>query len=343
MTTEIINPITYPEWDRLVSAYKNSTFFHTSVWARVLHETYGYKPLYFTKANGTEPGCIVPVMEVKSRYTGTRGVSLPFTDFCGLLSKDPAINEQVIKDVFTYGRLKRWKYVEFRGDIKQKEEPVASESYLIHVLDLSGGEEEVFKKFKSSTRRNIRKAKKQGVKVEIRNDAGGLNEYYRLHTITRKRHGLPPQPQKFFSKIHEHIISREKGFVVLAKHGSEYIAGGVYFYFGANAIYKYGASDKAFQHLRGNNLVMWEAIRWFMDQGFKTFHFGRTDPGNKGLARFKRGWGTREEALKYHKFDFKKSTFVDSTRNGEHSYPLFRYLPDCLCRQVGSLVYKHIG
>jgi len=35
-----------------------------------------------------------------------------------------------------------------------------------------------------------------------------MGEYYRLHCLTRKRHGLPPQPTGFFQKIQEHIIAK---------------------------------------------------------------------------------------------------------------------------------------
>ena len=44
----IVNPLEYPNWDELLLTNDQSTFFHTSAWARVLHASYKYKPLYFT-------------------------------------------------------------------------------------------------------------------------------------------------------------------------------------------------------------------------------------------------------------------------------------------------------
>jgi len=49
--------------------------------------------------------------------------------------------------------------------------------------------------------------------------------------------------------------------VVLASFDQENVAGAIYFHLGEKAVFKYGASDKKFQHLRANNLVMWEAIK----------------------------------------------------------------------------------
>ena len=340
---QVLNPITYPNWDNLIKEFPGHSIFHTSAWAKVLYECYGYEPVYFAEMNGESPTGIIPVMEVKSKLTGDRGVSLPFTDFCNVLSTDRDDLIDIYRDILRYGRLKGWKYVEFRDDISWKERPVLSALYLVHVLGLDAGEKSVFRSFRSSTRRNIKKAQKEGVRIEIRHDQEAVDIYYRLHTLTRKRQGLPPQPRLFFRKIHEHIISENRGFVVLAKYGEKYVAGAVYFHFGDKAIYKYGASDKTYQHLRANNLVMWEAIKWYIQNGFKSFHFGRTSENNKGLIQFKKGWGTEEAVLKYHKFDFKKSVFANSDAGDEPSYSIFRYLPEYLCQLAGTLAYKHFG
>ena len=44
MNISIINPIKHPDWDDLLLTADRATFFHTTAWARVLSESYGYKP-----------------------------------------------------------------------------------------------------------------------------------------------------------------------------------------------------------------------------------------------------------------------------------------------------------
>ena len=88
MAVEIVNPIDHPNWDALVLAHPNCSFFHSSAWARVLQEAYGYKPLYFTVFDGDAISACLPVMEVSSFITGKRGVSLPFSDLCEPLADD---------------------------------------------------------------------------------------------------------------------------------------------------------------------------------------------------------------------------------------------------------------
>ena len=130
---------------------------------------------------------------------------------------------------------------------------------------------------------------------------------------------------------------------MLASHKGKNIASAVYFHFGDKAIYKYGASDKRYQNLRANNLVMWEAIRWFSKNGFKEFSFGRTEPENSGLLQFKRGWGTEEKTIRYYKYDLKDNVFVKDRSKPKTSYTLFKRMPSPLLNLAGAILYRHVG
>jgi len=70
MELKILNPLEYPGWDDLLLTNENYSFFHCSAWARVLHESYGYKPLYFTGIENGSLSALIPVMEVNSFLTG---------------------------------------------------------------------------------------------------------------------------------------------------------------------------------------------------------------------------------------------------------------------------------
>jgi hypothetical protein len=89
---------------------------------------------------------------------------------------------------------------------------------------------------------------------------------------------------------------------------------------------------------------MWEAIKWYCQNGYKSFCFGRTEPENKGLMQFKAGWGAEEKVIKYFKYDIKRETFVkDCPRmNGLHNR-VFSKMPIPLLTVIGSLLYRHIG
>jgi Acetyltransferase (GNAT) domain len=120
------------------------------------------------------------------------------------------------------------------------------------------------------------------------------------------------------------------------------LAAAVYFHHNRKAFYKFGASDYAFQELRPNNILMWEVIRRYAEDGFETLHLGRTSIGNEGLRRFKLGFGAREDKIQYCKFDFVKGTFIKQIDHsaGWFNCP-FRWMPLPALRLAGEMLYPH--
>jgi hypothetical protein len=339
----IINPLEYPDWNKVLNSYPGASFFHTSTWAKILQMSYHYKPLYLTMG-GNGKIAILPIMEVNSYLTGKRGVSLPFTDYC-----EPIVsNDDQFEEMFTYatdyGKKNGWRYVEIRGGQKFLDRNEPSECYFGHNLNLTEGLKKILSNLRDSTKRNIKKAEKEGVNCVIANSLNAVNEFYRLNCLTRRDHGLPPQPYYFFKNIYEEIISKHMGFVSLAKHKGTAIAGNVYFYLRENVMFKYGASDKIYHHLRPNNLVMWTAIKWCCEKGYKNLCFGKTETDNDGLRQYKSGWGTKEYDIKYFKYDFLKGSFIKEPQKiSAFQHKIFNKLPIPISMTIGNLLYKHMG
>ena len=109
---KIINPLHYTGWDELLLSTKSYSFFHSSVWARVLLESYKYKPIYFTLIDKDVLLVLLPLMEVKSFFTGKRGVSLPFSDYCDPIIEGNINFHDVLDNILEYGRHQDWKFIE---------------------------------------------------------------------------------------------------------------------------------------------------------------------------------------------------------------------------------------
>lgn len=341
---KIIDPLKRPGWNELIQECAQSSFFHSSEWAQTLSESYRYTPIYLAIFRGNRLAALAPIMEIESMLTGRRGVSLPFTDYCTPIYENEEDLAQIIDYLIRYGHKRRWKTLELRSDTPLPTAYPCSSQYYGHNLDLSADEVRLFRGCRENTRRNIKKARQEGVEIEISSSFAGIKEFYRLNCLTRKDHGVPPQPFSFFEKVYEHIISKDKGFVVLASYRRKAVAGAVYFHFAKKAIYKYGASDRAYQNLRANNYVMWEAIRWYLRHGYESFHFGRTELGHDGLRQFKNGWGGRESTITYYKYDFRRNTFVLDAKDVTAKYTnVFRNMPLPFLKLAGSLLYRHVA
>jgi hypothetical protein len=339
----VVNPLTYKEWNDSVLRCNNCTVFHSANWARLLADSYGYHPTYLTIPDDSSFRACLPIMEVNSIFTGRRGVSLTFSDYCGALVED--LNEFTVlfDSALQMGKIGGWHYVEFRGEQFLSSE-LSAQNYAHHEIELIDDEVEMKARLRESTARNIRKAQKEGVTVKVTQSLQGVQEFYRLHCLTRKRQGVPPQPARFFRKLFEHVIDKGLGFTALATHGDAVVAGIICLYFGDRAIYKYGASNIDFQHLRANNLVLWESMMRCARQGCRSFSLGRTDLDNEGLMSFKNGWGGSRTTLSYYRYDFSASAFVsEPQRDLLICKTLLRKLPVALLRMVGTLAYRHIG
>ena len=339
----VVNPLASADWNQTLLGSCQSTIFHSANWARLLAESYGYHPAYFTLSDqGAIRGCL-PLMEVKSALTGRRGVCLSFSDCCGALAQGGADFQLLFQSVLELGRMSGWRYVEFRGEPFLAEE-LPSRAYAHHVIELSSDERLMRSRLRKGTASSIKKAEKDGVQVVIGDSLEGVREFYRLHCLTRRRHGVPPQPERYFDKLHEHVISQGLGFTALARYGESTVAGLVCLHFGDNAVYKYGASDEAFKQLSATNLVLWETMKRCAAQGMHWLSLGRSDLENEGLISFKNGWGAQRTLLKYYRYDFARSAFVgDRERNLGFFKNVFRRLPVDLLKLIGRLAYRHMG
>jgi lipid II:glycine glycyltransferase (peptidoglycan interpeptide bridge formation enzyme) len=121
----------------------------------------------------------------------------------------------------------------------------------------------------------------------------------------------------------------------------------VYFQFGTHAIYKFGASDPRYQHLRANNRIMWQAICRLQKEGFRELSFGRTDIEDEGLLQFKRGWGAEESPLRYYRKSFSKDASATKPQvkheGAGWSRHIMRRLPIPVLRVLGTLMYRHVA
>jgi hypothetical protein len=340
----IINPIEFEGWDNVIAPLPGSSFFHSTAWAKVLSESYNYKPTYFTFFRDDKVVGLIPVMEVNSILTGKRGVSLPFTDYCEpIIDKDLQFHE-LFHNIIDYGDQKKWKYFEIRGGQHSLPDIQASQSYLRHTLFLLNSPEEIFRTFNRGTKSVIKKSEKEGIEINISKAEDSIIEFYKLNCITRKLHGLPPQPESFFRNVYRYILKEELGVVILASYRNSNIAGCVFFNFGDKAIYKYGASKREYQNLRANNLIMWNAIKYYLEKGCTTFCFGRTEPENDGLRQFKNGWGTQEHVLNYYKYDLHQARYIHNQEIVSRFQSMaFGKLPIPLLKIIGKYSYRHVG
>jgi CelD/BcsL family acetyltransferase involved in cellulose biosynthesis len=340
-----IDPRTSPEWEEFVLTRPDATVFHTAAWCKVVADTYRYTAPYVVARD--EQGRItggVPLMVVESWLSGRRLVGLPFSDICAPLLPANGREELLEAARDEVARLKATS-VELRGPSSGGMPDCGFSNgtvFFRHVIDL---DDQMESRVESSARRAIRKAEKEGVTIRESAEPADMRRFYNLMVMTRRKHGLLPQPRRFFEKIHAQFMEPGQGQLLLAEHGGKVSAGDLLLRFRDQLVYKFNASDPRFLGLRPNNLLLWKAMQSGRDSGCRTLDLGRCEEDNEGLRRFKLLWGGREERLPYYQYPAEANgSAVLGSRRARAALSLFvKLAPGFAVQAAGSALYRNFG
>lgn len=152
-------------------------------------------------------------------------------------------------------------------DLSSKWEQERPRSYR---LDLTPGEDELWKGVKSDCRRNIKKAKREQIKILPLQDAG---MFYSLLEQTLMRHGTTSwHKQRFFEMMLSELVPRELLWAWGAKYQDEIIAAGLFFHDEREMHFLSGASLPKYGNLPTSYLLHWHAIVTASEAGLKIYN-----------------------------------------------------------------------
>lgn len=215
-----------------------------------------------------------------------------------------------------------------------------SNEYWLHVLSLRPGLDRLFQSFhKDSVQRKIHRAQRENLIYHEGRSETFLNAFYRLLLLTRRRHGIPPQPLEWFQNLAKCL--GDTLTVRLASHEGRPIASAITIRHGATMVYKYGASDASFHYAGGMQLVLWEAIQQASQQGCELFDMGRSDLHQVGLATFKDRWRARRSLIRY--WQWPSAPPITRRVMTSRIRRVVSYVPDVVWSVAGRTLYKHLG
>jgi CelD/BcsL family acetyltransferase involved in cellulose biosynthesis len=340
------NPLADSRWQPFVENHPDGSVFHSAHWLEALCRTYGYEPVVYTT---TPPGRNLAnglvFCRVRSWLSGSRLVSLPFSDHC-----QPLAGAQDIAELMGWLKAsrpsKRWKYIELRPrcpeDTARTPDVTKSESYSHQVLDLGPSLDTLFRNFhKSCVQRKIHRAEREKLTYEEGRSDELLKKFYDLLLLTRRRHGLPPQPLVWFRNVVECLGDRL--LIRIASKDDQPVASIVTIQYKDVLVYKYGCSDSRFNSLGGNSLLFWRAIQDAKKNGLLKYDLGRSETDNSGLVTFKENWGAVSMPLDYYRLPARQPFHLNSGWPTRVARGVFSVMPDTLLAATGRLLYRHIG
>lgn len=323
-----------PLWQAYVDSHPEATIYHTLAWRDILYNEYRFEPVYLLAREREKNVGILPMFLVKN-LRGMRLVSLPFSIYGGPIGDSGEIVSALLskaKEMIMRG---------VAGSIESKCMPVgieelgsASEEKGMKV-DLTISVDGLWKQL--TDRNDVNRAIREGLKFSL-SDGDGIEKFYQLQLMTRKRLGLPTPSLRYYRSFFERMPGMVK--LALVKKGDTPIAGGIFFAYKGSILYALGASEQKYLYCRPNDMLIWEMIKWGCDNGFNILDLGPTPFSDKGLMHFKAKWGGR--TIPVNEYIFPSYNEGRKTVNKMAS-SLFEVLPVNLARHVGHHVIRAMG
>lgn len=341
-----LDPLVDSRWEDLVASHPQASAFHQPGWLKSLAQTYGYRTIALTSSRpGEQLSDGFVFCEVRSWITGSRLVSLPFTDHTELLLNERSDLLQFVDWIRKACHEHGWRYIELRPlseGLFAAQRLINSQSFWIHSLDLTLPVEQLFRRLhRSCLQRRIRHAERQQLSYVKSSSDELLDDFYDLLMMTRRRYRLLPQPRIWFRNLMN--CMGENAEIRMVRKDQKALAAVLTLRHGGTVVYKYGCSDDAFHHLGGMPLLFWRLIEESKAAGADVIDFGRTDMDNPGLIRFKDRFGTTRRQLNYLRYTERESERATAHPELLGARALCSALPDALSATAGHLVYRHIG
>jgi hypothetical protein len=340
-----IDPRKDSRWPEFLQRHPRASIFHTPDWLGALSRTYGYEAVAFTTSDtssAVENGWVF--CQVNSWLTGRRLVSLPFSDHC-----DPLINCAEELNAFAdylehQQHKKKWDYLEARPltvALTEKTFQPAT-TYFAQQLSLAPTSQQLFADLhRDSIRRKIRRAEREGVIVEVDRSGALLEQFYFLQSMTRRRHGLPPQPRQWFRNLAR--CFGDNCAIWLASRLGHPIASILTLRYRNRLVYKYGASDDRFHALGGMPWLFWTIIQQAKIEELEELDLGRSDLGNMGLITFKEHLGAHGHQIHYYRNNSCQSHLTTNAWPKRVVNGMCSCMPPWMTDIAGKMLYRHIG
>jgi len=170
--------------------------------------------------------------------------------------------------------------------------PGARDERLMNVVrDLTCDEAAMWADFDHKVRKNVNKARREGVTIEIDPDGARLDEFLQIYTTTMDRRAAS-KGFYFGREFFERIVRTLRGQFVFvhARHDNRVISTELALV-SARHVYSFlGGTDEASFALRPNDLLKLELMLWAKQQGRRAFVLGGGYAPEDGIFKYKRGF-----------------------------------------------------
>ncbi len=356
MHIESLSDINKVEWEDFVKQEEGTNFFFTTEWKSTIEAAFSLKPLYYMAKDNNGIFAILPLFIVKSLIFGNRLISLPFSDHGGVYFTKVASLEQkkmalglFLAEISRASYKLSLDYIEFRGQeypgtIIPNTKFICLSPYVTFIMDLKNPFNRIYRKFSRSIKRNIN-FRRNEIRIERCTKKEELSVFYKLYLSEQKSFGSPPLSKVYFEK--EWSILKDKNMleIFIAYHKKRIVGALSCFVYKKTIHGEFLISDPHFDNLYPKAKMLYETIRWGLDNGMHAYDFGRTRRGT-GVYYHKKKWGGAEGDINYSFMIFnQKSDIVLDYKQNKFLFSQYviKILPLFVLKFIGHPIRRNIG
>ena len=280
-------------WENYVLSHPRGGNYHQLGWKTVIERSFGHEARYLLAMDEREVVGLLPLAILKSHLFGRSVVSLPFLNYGGLLARHVEAEKALVSAASLVAIEEGAQSVELRHWEAHGLGLVPKRHKVTMLLPLASDADIQWKQFDPKVRNQIRKAEKSGLTVTM-GRREFLSDFYAMFARNMRDLGTPVYGRVFFESIFEAFPLHTRIFVV--KYRERPVAAGLSTIFKETMEVPWAGSLVEHRSMCPNMLLYWNAIQFGIQEGMKTFDFGRSTPG-EGTYRFKAQWGAKPYPL----------------------------------------------
>ncbi|SCX96535.1 FemAB family XrtA/PEP-CTERM system-associated protein [Desulfoluna spongiiphila] len=361
ISTDTDRGIAPEAWNAYLAAHDNGSLYAMAQWGDVVREVYGHRGIrlaaFETRHGAEEVVGVLPLVDMRSRIFGHKLVSMPYVDMAGVVADSPEIERALVERALELGKEAGADCVEVRQAMalsslgEEGGQGIGEGDHTLSVtqdkarmvLALPDSSEALWSSFKSKLRNQISRGTKEGLTVRVGGDEL-VSAFYTVFAENMRDLGSPVHAKKLFYRVMETFTGKAR--IVLVEKEGEPVSAAMVCAFEKALQNPWASTRRRFNKLSPNMLLYWSMLEYACNQGYATFDFGRSTPG-EGTYRFKKQWGPEPYPLYWYRFTPGEELSVPNPAGERDRFgkvmACWKRLPVPVTRIIGPMVRGQIS
>jgi FemAB-related protein (PEP-CTERM system-associated) len=328
-------------WNEFVQRSPRASFYHRVEWRGINERCFGHLSTYLAAIDRDSIVGVMPVVRLKSLLFGTVACSMPFVNYGGACADSDEIEHQLVAAASDVAAAWRADYLEIRSRTHLGDRYPGSDHKVSMTIELDPEPEQLWQRFKTGHRNEVRRAQKYGFTTRFGADL--LDDFYDVLSESWRDLGTPIYRRSYLKAVLAAFPDATRLCVVYAQDGMP-VAGafdGIH-----NGVVEgmWLGMKRSFRKQLVGYVLYWELIKHACEMRCHTYHLGRSSK-DSSAEQFKKKWNAEATQLYWHYFLRTRTTVPQlNVENPRYRMAIngWRRLPIAVTQAIGPMIARSI-